>query len=285
MSRRLRVYYYAIFGAIGGLLGWQISNLLGLSFSRNLYLSDVVVGAAIGFCIGFPIGSAEGIVTRNPVKALRSGLVGGALGLLAGALALPLGEILFGALGGGAIPRALGWAFFGLFIGLVEGVTGGAQMWKGALGGALGGFLGGLLLELTSPVGEDLVSGKAIGLVLMGAMIGAMIALIVVILSRVWLEVLDGKLKGTTFILDKFLSAKGPTAVIGSNPLKSEIVIPDPDISPQHAMMIGADTFLSLKDISLEGTFVEGRQIQKARLLDGNRIRMGNTTLAYHERR
>ena len=285
MSRGLRVYYYAIFGAIGGLLGWQLSNWLGLSFSQNLYLSDLVIGAAIGFCIGFPIGSAEGLVTRNPIRALRSGLVGGVLGLVAGGLALPLGEFIFGVLGGGAIPRALGWALFGTLIGLVEGITGGSQMWKGAAGGALGGFLGGLLLELTRPLGQELVSGKAMGLLLMGTMIGAMIALIVVLLSRAWLEVLDGKLKGTTFILDKFMVAGGPTAVIGSSPLKAEIVIPDPDVSPQHAMMIGADTFFSLKDISLEGTIVEGRRIQKARLYDGNKIQLGNTTLAYHERR
>jgi len=35
MNRTLRAYYYAILGAIGGLFGWQISNLAGLSFHRQ----------------------------------------------------------------------------------------------------------------------------------------------------------------------------------------------------------------------------------------------------------
>jgi hypothetical protein len=48
MNRRMRTYYYALLGAIGGLVGAQVSNLLGLSFSPNLYLSSVLVGGLIG---------------------------------------------------------------------------------------------------------------------------------------------------------------------------------------------------------------------------------------------
>ena len=29
MNRRMRTYYYTVFGAIGGLIGWQASNSLG----------------------------------------------------------------------------------------------------------------------------------------------------------------------------------------------------------------------------------------------------------------
>ena len=52
MSRLMRVYYYAVLGAIGGLIGWQASNLTGLSFTENLLLNEVIVGALIGLCIG-----------------------------------------------------------------------------------------------------------------------------------------------------------------------------------------------------------------------------------------
>ena len=205
--------------------------------------------------------------------------------MAAGAVALPLGEAVFAGLGAGALGRGVGWALFGGFIGLVEGVTGGAEMWKGGLGGAIGGALGGVLLELTRPLGNDLASGKAFGLMLLGVSIAAMIALMVVLLSRAWLEVADGKLKGTTFILDKFMTPDGPSAIIGSSPLKSEIVLPDPDIAPQHAMMIGAGTSFSVKDLSLKGTYLEGRKIEQATLANGSRIQVGNTTLRYHERR
>ncbi len=285
MSRRMRTYYYAVLGAIGGLVGWQVSNLMGLSFSRNIYLSDMVVGALLGLCLGVPLGAAEGLITLSPLRALRAGMFGGLVGLLAGGIGLPLGEAVFQAVGAGAIGRAIGWGFFGMLLGLAEGVTGGTQMWKGALGGALGGLVGGAMLETVKLWGEDLTSGKATGLVLLGAFIGALIALIVVLLSRAWLEVTSGKLKGTSFILDKFLPEGGPTAIIGSSPLKSEIALPDPDIDPQHAMLTGAGAHFTLKDMSLSGTFINNRKIERAQLADGHAIRMGNTSMVYHERR
>jgi len=48
MSRLMRFYTYGLLGAIGGLIGWQISNILGLSFTDNLFLSEVIVGALLG---------------------------------------------------------------------------------------------------------------------------------------------------------------------------------------------------------------------------------------------
>ncbi|HEY69934.1 MAG TPA: FHA domain-containing protein [Anaerolineae bacterium] len=285
MSRRMRTYYYAVLGAIGGLVGWQVSNVLGLSFSRSIYLSDMLMGALLGLCLGIPLGAAEGLITLSPLRALRAGLYGGLVGLIAGGIGLPLGEAFFQVVGAGLFGRALGWGIFGTLLGLAESVTGRSQMWKGALGGALGGVIGGVLLESVRLWSDDLIVGKATGLVLLGAFIGALIALIVVLLSRAWLEVTSGKLKGTSFILDKFLREGGPTAIIGSSPLKSEIALPDPDVEPQHAMLSGAGSHFTLKDMSLGGTYLNNRKIERSQLVNGQTIRMGNTSMVYHERR
>jgi hypothetical protein len=274
-----------VFGAMGGLIGWQVSNLVGLSFSANLYINEAAVGAMIGLSLGAPLGATRDLLARSPLRAARGGLLGGAQGLIAGALGLPLGEFLFQAVGAGVLGRAAGWGIFGALIGLAEGVTGGTQAWKGALGGALGGAFGGALLEAGKSLGLDFIAGKALGLVLLGACVGALIALIVVLLSRAWLEVTSGKLKGTTFILDKFMSQTGPSAIVGSSPLKAEIALPDPDVEPQHAMLIGGGSHFSLKDMSRTGTYINGRKIEQARLANGQQMRMGNTTLRYHERR
>ena len=239
MNRRMRTYFYAVFGAIGGLIGWQMSNFLGLSFITNLYLSEAVVGALIGFVIGLCIGVTEGLLTQNFVQAIKAGLFSALLGLVAGAIGLPLSEYLFQAVGAGMLGRALGWGVFGLLLGLAEGVVGKSQAWKGMLGGLIGGAVGGALLENAPNWLGNPLSGKAAGLVLLGASVSAFISLIVVLLSRAWLEVASGKLKGTEFILDKFMKAGGPAIAIGSSALKSEIVLPDPDIAPQHAMLSG----------------------------------------------
>jgi hypothetical protein len=285
MNRRMRTYYYALLGAIGGLVGWQVSDLLGLSFASNLYLSEALVGALIGLSVGLFIGLTEGALTRNPVHALKSGVFGGLLGLGAGAIGLPLSEFLFQSVGAGVVGRALGWGVFGLLIGLAEGMVGRTQAWKGMLGGFIGGALGGILLESVHNWLQDPLTGKAAGLVLLGACVGAFISLIAVLLSRAWLEVKSGKLKGTEFMLDKFMNKGFPSVAIGSSPLKSEIVLPDPDIAPQHAMLSGDGISFNLKDMSLSGTYINNRKVERVQLANGQRIRMGNTEMVYHERR
>jgi len=285
MSRRMRTYYYAVVGAIGGLIAWRISDLLGLSFTGSLTLNEIVIGGLIGLSIGLLIGVAEGIVTLDARRMLRTAVVAAPLGLAAGAVGLVLGEALFQLLGGEAIGRVLGWALFGLLIGLAESASGRTQMWKGALGGVVGGAVGGVLVEIARRGYADPVLGKAVGLILLGAAVGTFIALISVILSRAWLEVASGKLKGAEFVLDKFLPEGGPSAIIGSDALKADIALPDPDIAPQHALLRGAGTHVTLKDLSLSGTYIEDRRIQVAALSDRQRIRLGNTELIYHERR
>ena len=285
MSRSMRIYFLGVFGAIGGLIGWQVSNLTGLSFSRNLYLNEVLVGGLIGFCVGLLIGFAGSVSTRNLIQISRSSLVSGLLGLIGGGVGLPLAEFLFQTLGGEPWSRSIGWGFFGLLIGTAAGVTGGTQMWKGALGGAMGGVFGGGLLEAMMARLENPLLGKAVGLILLGAAVGIFIAFIVYLLTTAWFSVESGKLKGSDIILDKFIKADGPSVYIGSNPLKSDIVFPDPDIDPQHALLSSTGNYFTLKDISLKGTFVDGKPIKVARLGDNQVIQMGNTRIKYHEKR
>jgi hypothetical protein len=285
MSRKMRLYYNTILGAIGGLVGWQISNILGLSFTPNMVTAEAVVGALIGFSIGLLIGFSSGFSSRSLLRALRDGAISGLLGAFGGAIGLPIAEQVFQLLGADSLSRAFGWGLFGLLIGLAAGVTGGSQVWKPALGGTIGGVVGGFFLELARTQLADALLGKAVGLALLGASTGIFIALIVFLLSRAWFEITSGKLAGTEFILDKFLSSNGPSAFIGSSPLKSDIVLPDPDVSPQHAMLHGKDTYFLLKDMSQQGTFIDKRRIEQTNLKDHQKITMGNTEMVYHERR
>ena len=62
-------------------------------------------------------------------------------------------------------------------------------------------------------------------------------------------------------------------------------MLPDPDIAPQHALLSGAGTHINIKDMSLSGTFVNGRKIEQAALSNRQKMRMGNTEMVYHEKR
>lgn len=285
MSRLTRFYTYGILGAIGGLIGWQISNIVGLSFTSNFFLSEVIVGAMLGGVIGLLIGFGEGIATQSLLYGLKNSLLSALLGAVGGAIALPIAESVFLFIGGYAWSRPIGWGIFGLLTGLATGITGGAQLWKGGLGGLIGGVLGGILLEAARSLFADPLMGKAAGLMLLGLSVGVFIALIVFIFSRVWLEVTSGKMRGMEFILDKFLSKGSPSATIGSSPLKSDIVITDPNIAPQHAILKGEGTYFTLKDISMAGTYIGGRKVEVARLRANQRIRMGKSEMVYHEKR
>jgi hypothetical protein len=282
----MRAYYYAILGAIGALVGWQATELLGLAGGDDVLLMDLQLGAVIGLCIGLLIGFAESLLTKSLIRGVRAALLTGLFGLVAGAIALPVSELVHQFAGGQLMGRALGWATFGVLIGVSAGITGGTQAYKGALGGLIGGALGGIILELMRDMFDDPLLGKALGLVLMGASVGAFIALIVVLLSKAWLEVKSGKLQGTEFILDKFLPAKAPAATIGSNVLKADIALMDPDVEPQHAQLKGLDTHFSLRDLSVkQGTLVNGRRIEVHSLANREVIRMGSTEIVYHEKR
>lgn len=286
MSRNMRFYYYGLLGALGGLIAWRLSQTVGFLSQAPIFLAELPIGALTGLSVGFLIGLAEGILSRSIARGLRSGLIGGAIGMLAGALALPLGELAFLTIGGQAIGRALGWGIFGAIIGLADGIIGGSQMWKGALGGFIGGVIGGSLIELAFNQFQNPLIGKVAGLMLLGGLIGIFTALIVVALSHAWLEVTDGKLKGSEFILDKFLGVNSHAAFLGSNVMKCDIALPDPDIAPQHAQLKGAGTHFTLKDMSVgKGTFVNGRKVELHHLNNGERIRLGGTELVYHERR
>lgn len=285
MKRTHRFYTLGMTGATGGLLGWQISNMLGLSFTAHLLLSEAIVGALIGGLIGVGIGIGQGLLEQSWGAAFKKGGITFLLGTLGGAIALPLAETLFLAVGGESWSRPLGWAIFGLLVGFATSITGGSQLWKGGLGGLIGGLVGGILLEISRALLADLALGKAAGLILLGFSTGVFTAMISFVLSRTWLEIVTGKITGMEFILDKFLRKDGPSATIGSSPLKAEIAIPDEGIDPQHAILEGHDTYFTLKDISMKGTYLDGKKIDVAKLKNMQHIRIGKTEMIYHEKR
>jgi hypothetical protein len=307
---KLKIYFYFVFGAMGGLTGWYLSASLLLGVVT--LLDQALFGAMVGAMIGLGIAAYEGFVTRSFIRLFKYGSIGLILGTIAGVIALPSSQWLYsrlfktiGAQGNGPIvwkAVAVGmvcWIVFGGMIGFIEGLTKGAQSIKGFTGGVLGGIIGGGIYELAR--GWGVAKGASVQqqfvlaavLSILGGAIGASIALVTVALKRAWIEVIDGKFAGRSYDVTKYIDPQlgvHKPGIIGSDEWRANIYLPgDHKIQPAHAKIGFANRapYLSVFPSVLKQavTLVNGKSISDWVLNDGDRIQIGNTQLRYRQKR
>ncbi len=103
MKDNVRIYYYFIIGAIGGLSGWYLSTLLGSALGPDFAAAalgrgvvyNIFFGATLGAIIGLAVSAYDGISHRSVQRFVKFGAIGFLLGAVAGALALPLVDLLY----------------------------------------------------------------------------------------------------------------------------------------------------------------------------------------------
>ena len=292
-----RIYFNAVLGALGGLIGWMLISL-GLRFSADstfmLYLKDALLGALVGVAIGAAIGSVDGLTASRSLRRTFQGAgYGACLGLVAGLIGLVIGELIFSLAGGGVWPRAVGWALFGALVGTSEGIVNKmpTKVSYGALGGLLGGLVGGstyerLNLALRSWTGDRelaLAVGGAVGLVILGACIGAIIGLVEDILRSAWFRFTRGKLEGQTRTLDP----RKKQVVLGAHD-GCDLYIPgDKGIQPRHAVVMVENGQFVIQSAGPGGGPVQlvtsqGEQVVEHRALQvGDTIQLGRTRMVF----
>jgi hypothetical protein len=288
MSRRMQIYYNAVFGAIGGLVAWLLVGLLPTA-TWNLWLAVAFIGAGAGLFIGGAVGMVEGaVVKRSAVQALL-GLVSGAIaGAVGGLVGLLVGQVAFLITGGGFLGRALGWTALGLCLGAGQGVINRSprRAFYGLVGGTLAGLVGGLAYEGVTQLflrQSDTVQVflGALGLILIGASLGGITALSVEVLERVvgrgLLIVRSGKRAGTEVSV-------ADTAILGSYD-GCEVYLPgDKTIAKQHARVGRQAQHFVVQDLgSSSGTFVGTVRVPAGGhvLKHGDQIRLGDTVVEF----
>jgi hypothetical protein len=236
MSKRLQVYYTAVLGALGGLLGWWSVGSIETT-AWLVWAAYVFAGAGLGSCIAGCIAATDGaLVKRSPRRALADGLLGALAGALLGALGLLVAGAVFLLLGGGFVGRGVGWMLLGAAIGLSDLAIARSRIraLHGALGGALGGLAGGALYEaLTrafldrSDQAQVILGG--VGLVVVGACIGALIPLARQIFAAGEVRVLSGPQQG-------LVREVTDTATIGRSD-GCDLPLPDGTVAWRHAVV------------------------------------------------
>lgn len=283
MSRRRQIYYNALFGALGGLLGWLIVGSLDTG-GWSIWLHNPFVGGGLGLFIGGLVGAVDGLVFKRSIRrSLVDAGSGAVAGLVSGLLGLLLGGAIFGMTGGGLTGRLLGWLFFGLFLGAGEGIISRSRLRisYGLVGGALAGAMGGIVYELVT---QTFLSQSAdvqpylgaLGLMLIGASLGGIIPFTLITMSKGILVVLNGRRQETEIpIVD--------SVTLGSYD-GCEVYLPgDRQIDPKHASVYRQQGRFFVTDLgSVTGTRVNGQPVSfgaSVELPKGGQVQLGETLL------
>lgn len=302
MNLLVRVYFHAIFGALGGLIGWMLFGVLGeknaaLEYQRfQQILGGLLIGASIGYCT---VG-VEGLRERSFVRVCRMSALGAAFGGVSGALGIWAGDHVnflllsnpgastpWGRTARTIIARALAWMILGAAVGACHGLAARAarKALFGVVGGALGGFCGGVLLGTllagVSVSSHAYVWGQALGLMFVGACIGAMTAAVQTALGPARLIVTRGGQKGREFSLLNAVNS------IGRDEFADITLYYDSQIAQRHAIIRheGGKYFIANQDAQPSQTRVNGQILDQPRLLkDNDRIECGGIELRFRAR-
>jgi hypothetical protein len=305
MALLLRIYFNGVFGALGGLLGWMLFNVLAEPIKDRVPM-DLVEGACIGGLIGYLVVAVDAIRDRSLVRFCRLASYGVVLGTIGGAAGLLLADEvnlrLVGALGaergnplvflGAVLARGLCWSLLGVAVGISEGVAARSRgkLSYGTLGGFLGGFLGGCLFDLcyratgaaSAPHSFLGSLWTALGLMILGACIGALSALVQGVFQPALVKVMRGWQEGREYPLLR------ASTVLGRDEHADIALFRDMKVEKRHATIRreGGDRYVLVNaGAPTEQTRVNDEPVpQKRELHDGDRIQLGNVVLRFHRR-
>lgn len=302
MSILSKMYFNAVFGALGGLLGWMLFGVLGERLPESsLYvnLNLLLGGAIIGGMIGYFVVSVEAIRDRSLVRFARLASYGVLIGSVGGAIGMVVGDLInsFFVFIAGNVPalqlpltmiaRGLGWSLLGIAIGGSEGIAARSfgKFSYGTIGGLLGGFIGGVFFELfiflSRQTGAQTYFGNAIGLVILGACIGSLSGFVQTVFLPANVKVMRGWQEGREYPLDK------PAVLIGRDEHADIALFRDMKIEKKHCYVknINGKYVLVNNGAPPEQTLVNEVPIaDQVELKDGDRIQLGNVILKFQLR-
>jgi hypothetical protein len=296
MSLQRLIYYSAMISAWAAFLGWGVSEWITsaakvdpavTSRAAGVFLRFMLMAATagtIGAAIGLGLNVLGGMANGQWLQLIRRALPG----LLCGCAGGVAGGLVGGVMYYFDLPRAIGWAVFGLGVGCAEGVY--DRSWRkirnGLAGGGVGGLIGGLLfnsicdLKLT----ESGAASRAAGFVVLGLSIGTAIGLAHFVFRAAWLTVVDGYRTG------RQLNLTQPLTVLGRG---DHVAMPflgptNKDLDAEHALIRRMpDGSYSLEDNRTRlGTRLNGLAVTgSVPLNDGDVIRVGTNLVRFDERR
>lgn len=276
-----QAYDLALAGALGAVFG--LFFYAETIRTPSVWVRDALAGLLIGGAIGYALNASGPLRDGAWLRLARSSTWGALAGAVGGAIGLVLGEVVLGSLRGGLLGRALSWGVLGLGIGAGQGLAyrSRQKLLFGLIGGGIGGLIGGWLFEsLRQGMGNRYDLGQGIGIALLGAGLGLGLALVEQALRRAWVQVVNGRQEGRSYLLGRGTSALGldERAAVG--------LFGDPTVARQHAEIVGEAGGFTLRNVDAQGrTKLNGKAVAAPEPLnDGDVIELGGTRLVFRNR-
>ncbi|MDB5298391.1 MAG: hypothetical protein JWO87_54 [Phycisphaerales bacterium] len=252
------------------------------------FVIDVVSYGVCGMMLALCLTAAEPLTQRKFAAATRSGAAGALLGLIGGAAAALLAGRVSSAGNGSAgwtrqlFVDSVEWGAMGLFLGLAPGLIlrNGRKLLIGVAGGLIGGLIGGALFAPVQALAHQPQIARGFALVAIGVVAGLATGYIENAAKSGWLKVATGIIAGKQFIL-----YRNPT-YIGSAPDCQIYLFKDPQVGKRHAAIHLLPTGIEIENLPLgTATIVNDRPVARARIKNGDQIRIGGTCFHFQEKR
>jgi hypothetical protein len=289
MDRLMKTLFSLMLGAWAALIAWAIRTLVLNAVNLDPYGLALLDGGTVGLLAGAVIAGFEkynntsrfGPTALGMFVGLITGLIGGILGLLTAEfvfqnlrLSGDLQQIL----------RVIGWGVFGLGVGIGPGIATGSLLKSlaSSAGGCLGGIVGGgIFVLLLSFFARYVMTSSAVGFTLLGLFVGLLIALAQEVAKQAELKVVSsGPNEGKRFPIDKTVVA------IGSASGNDWVISNDPILAPRHIeIRQERGKFVVHSKVAQIPAQVNRQPVQQQALKDGDRIRIGNTEIAFKARK
>ena len=282
-------------------MGYNFSNLINSNnytneevleiISNALRISTAIFSAFVALPLGFAMGLGEGIFYGSKEKALRYSLIGLGVSLVLGFLSGYIAQILYSTLLAdveitfiASLVRGIAWALMGLGVGVSIGLI---KPYKkrllfSAIGGMTGGFIGGFIFNyiyvIFSTGADDTGTlSRAIGIILMGILVGLGIGFLEQVAKGAWLKVVRGEFEGKEYLVFPGLTS------IGNSGKNTIVLFKDKLVGPHHCDIIqeGSRYYIIDRE-SVMGTIVNGTQVTKQVLNNGDTISIGNSVLIFN---
>lgn len=145
------------------------------------------------------------------------------------------------------------------------------------IGGFIGGAIGGALFDPINHATSNEVLSRMVAVTVIAMLIALCIATVENVAKKGWLKVVEGLIAGKQFII-----YRNPT-IIGSHPHCEVFLFKDNAVLRHHAMLYIVPAGYELEDLGSGRTLVNDRPINRVRLRNGDRIRIGRTRFTFHE--